>query len=160
MSIVTKQLIMNEIRLPTDMINIIKEYSFYNIEEVAKKNKEKVCRAIVSVEFSRANRFNGDPNYSDNDENWVFGYDYETNEYEEQIQLQATNCSVCCNYIHYCHDFNISSIICHCWDQIPEDWNIDDLYSDDEEEEEEVEEEQRFWDDVVSILEDEIYFRR
>ena len=110
MSIVTKQLIMNEIRLPTDMINIIKEYSFYNIEEVAKKNKEKVCRAIVSVEFSRANRFNGDPNYSDNDENWVFGYDYETNEYGEEIQLQATNCSVCGNYIHYCHDFNIKSI--------------------------------------------------
>ena len=62
--------------------------------------------------------------------------------------------------IEFNHDFNIKSIICHCWDPIPEDWNIDDLYSDDEEEEEEVEEEQRFWDDVVSILEDEIYFRR
>ena len=81
MSIVTKQLIMNEIPLPTDMINIIKEYSFYNIEEVAKKNKEKVSRAIVSAEYSRANRFNNDPTYTDNDENWGLGateIEYET----------------------------------------------------------------------------------
>lgn len=133
MSIITKQLIMNKIRLPTDMINIIKEYSFYNIEEVAKKNKEKVCRAIVLAEYSRANRFNNIPSYSDNDENWVFGYAYGEKYYGEMIQLQATNCSVCGNYIHYCHDFNINSIICHCWDQNHEEWNIEDLYSDDEE---------------------------
>jgi len=132
MSIVAKQLIMNEIRLPTDMINIIKDYSFYNIEEVAKKNKEKVCRAIVSAEFSRANRFNSDPEYSDGDENWVFGYEYETNGYGEKIQLQARNCSECGNYIHCCHDFNINSIICHCFDQIYEEWNTDELYFDDE----------------------------
>jgi hypothetical protein len=134
MSIVTKQLIMNEIRLPTDMINIIKEYSFYNIEEVAKKNKQTVCRAIVSAEYSRANRFNSDPEYSDGDENWVFGYDYEANAYGEEIQLQATNCSTCGNYIHYCHNFDVREIICHCWDQHDDGWNTDDLYSDDEEE--------------------------
>jgi hypothetical protein len=149
MSILTKQLIMNEIRLPMDMINIIKEYSFYNIVEETKKKKEKVCRAIVSAEFSRANRFNSDPTYSDNDESWMFGYDYETNAYGEEIQLQATICSTCGNYIHYCHDYTINSIICHCGDQHNDDdndgWNTDDLYSDDEEEDEE-EEEQRFWD--------------
>jgi hypothetical protein len=155
MSIVTKQLIMNEIRLPMDVINIIKDYSFYNIEQVAKKNKEKVSRAIDSAEYSRANRFNNDPTYSDNDENWAFGYAYGEKYYGERIQLQATNCSVCGNYIHYCHDFNVKSIICHCWDQINEEWNIEDLYSDDEEEEEEQEEEQNFWDDIVSILKDE-----
>ncbi len=55
MSILAKQLIMNEIRLPMDMINIIKDYSFYNIEEVAKKNKEKVSRVIDLAEYSRAN---------------------------------------------------------------------------------------------------------
>jgi len=135
MSIVTKQLIMNEIRLPTDMINIIKEYSFYNIEEVTKKNKEKVSRVIVLAEYSRANRFNNDPTYTDNDENWCFGYAHLDSSCVESIQLQATNCSICGNYIHYCHDFNIKSIICHCWDQQNDDgWNTDDLYSDDEEE--------------------------
>ena len=131
MSVITKQLIINEIRLPTDMINIIKEYSFYNIVEETKKNKEKVCRAIVSAEYSRANNFHNDPDYSDDDENWAFGY--VSNACGEEIQFQATNCSDCGNYIHYCHDFNITSIICHCWDQDDDGWNTDDLYSDDDE---------------------------
>jgi hypothetical protein len=133
MSIVTKQLIINELNLPMDMVNVIKEYTFYNIEEIAKKNKEKVCRAIVLADFSRANRFNGDPNYSDNDESWMFGYAYESVT-EEEIQLQATNCSTCGNYIYYCHDYTINSITCHCGDQNNNGWNTDDLYSDDEEE--------------------------
>jgi hypothetical protein len=154
MSILAKQLIMNEIRLPMDMINIIKDYSFYNIEEVAKKNKEKVCHVILSAEYTRANRFNHDPTYSDNEETWCFGYAHLDSSCVESIQLQATNCSICGNYIHYCHDFNINSIICHCWDQHNDDgWNTDELYSDDEEEEQE--EEQNFWDDIVSIFEDE-----
>jgi hypothetical protein len=114
---------MNEIRLPMDMINIIKEYSFYNIIEEAKKNKEKVCRVILSAEYSRANRFNHDPTYSDNDENWCFGYAHLDSSCVESIQLQATNCSICGNYIHYCHNFNINSIICHCWDQHNDDDN-------------------------------------
>jgi hypothetical protein len=135
MSIVTKQLIINEIRLPMDMINIIKEYSFYNIEEIAKQNKEKVSRVIVSAEYTRANRFGNNPTYSDNEEFWAFGFAHRDSSCVESLQIQATNCSTCGNYIEYCHDFNIHSIICHCWDQNNEDdgWNTDDLYSDDDE---------------------------
>ena len=133
MSIVTKQLIMNEIRLPTVLIDIIKEYTFYNIVEETKKNKLKINRAITAAEYSRANNFNNDQDYSDREEHWSFGYDCESNSVGEKIQLQATNCVDCGNYIHYCHDFNISSVICHCWDQEDDDgWDTDDLYSDDE----------------------------
>ena len=123
MSIVTKQLIMNEIRLPMDMINIIKEYSFYNIVEETKKNKIKINIAIRSAEYTRANRNDDDPDYSDNDEHWSFGYNLSTT-ICETLQLQAENCSTCGNYIHYCHEFIIKAIVCHCLDP--------NLYSDDE----------------------------
>lgn len=51
MSIITKQLILNEIQLPTDVVNIIKEFCFVNIEEVTKKNKLKINRIIQSADL-------------------------------------------------------------------------------------------------------------
>ena len=132
MSVITKQLIINELRLPKELIDIIKQYCFYNIEEVAKKNKLKTVRLIESVEYSRANRFGGDPYYSDSEEHWTFGFAYNESN-KDTLQLQATNCSMCGNYTFYCHDFTIHSIVCYCWDQEDDGWNTDDLYSDDNE---------------------------
>ena len=97
MSIIKKQLIMNEIRLPMDMINIIKEYCFTIIEEVTKRNKYKIHRIITSAESTRANCCNYMEDYSDDDPHWCFGVGI-SNEYKETLQIQALMCSDCGEY--------------------------------------------------------------
>ncbi len=116
MSVITKQLVMNQIRLPMDMINVIKEYCFYNIEEITKKNKLKLHRVIISAEFTRANKFNNESDYSDDDPRWYFGFEYH-NIYNEQIQLQAIMCLDCGQYSHLyslTRDKMSKKAICNC----------------------------------------------
>lgn len=149
MSVIAKQLVINKINLPKEILDNVKDYCFYNIEEVTKQNKLKLSRAIVSAECSRANRFRDERNYSDNDEVWAFGA------CDENIQLQAANCSKCGNYLTNCLINNITygniinNLFCICrgrledeewyynnwWPQAlrNEGYNTDDLYSDDDE---------------------------
>jgi hypothetical protein len=119
MSVITKQLVMNQMKLPMDMINVIKEYAFYNIEEQTKKNKLKLHRVIILAEFTRANKFNNDPDYSDDDPHWSFGFEV-PNDYNEQIQLQGNMCFDCGQYHHMytLTNYKISeNAICKCGDE-------------------------------------------
>ena len=112
---------MNQMRLPMDMINVIKEYVFYNIEEITKKNKLQLHRVILSA-VTRANNCTNDPNYSDDDPRWYFGFEV-PNVHNEKIQLQALMCFDCGQYHHiytltnvYCLNYHKISdnAICNC----------------------------------------------
>ena len=99
------------------IFNEYTHYCFYNIIEQTKKNKLKLCLVINLVEFSRANRFNNDPDYSDDDENWVFGYMFDSiaaTAANERLQLQATNCSTCGNYVKTLNYRLATSLLCKC----------------------------------------------
>jgi hypothetical protein len=130
MSLIKKQLIMNEIRLPTDMINVIKEYCFYNIEEITKKNKLKLNQVILSAELTRANRYNNDENYSDADPHWVFGFDWLYNMFLEKTQLQAIMCVNCGDYIETTTNCMSNRVRCKCHDDIWEN-ESDGLFNED-----------------------------
>lgn len=107
---------MNQMRLPMDMITVIKEYAFYNIEENTKKNKLKLHSAIKSAEFTRANKYNNDPEYSDNDPHWSFGFEV-PNVYNEKIQIQALMCLDCGQYHHIYRLTNhkiSDNAVCNC----------------------------------------------
>jgi hypothetical protein len=111
---------MNQMRLPMDMITIIKEYAFYNIEENTKKNKLKLHRVILSAESTRANRFNNYADYSDNDPHWSFGFSYR-NPYNENIQLQAIMCLYCGQYQRpYSFSYLENCVECKCEDYVQE----------------------------------------
>lgn len=133
MSVVIKQLLINQIKLPMDMINIIKDYCFYNIEEMTKKNKLLLHRVITSAEYTRANKFNNDPDYSDDDPHWSFGF-ATINPFNEVLQLQGYICSYCGNfqrpytniYLEYC-------VECKCEDYVQELLEFEDYDSHDEE---------------------------
>ena len=115
MNIISKQLILNEIQLPTDVINIIKEFCFIDIEEVTKKNKLKINHIIRSAILST---------YEDHGDYWFF----ELHEYGEKIELRGNNCLECGNYSSYfCkttdnYFYNLTT--CTCWrkDKIVDCW--------------------------------------
>jgi hypothetical protein len=105
MNIITKQLILNEIQLPTDVINIIKEFCFVNIEEVAKQNKLKINRIIRSADLYT---------YSESDDGcWHFEIHENENEYGEKFKLKGFHCSNCGNYRGY---------FCKSWDNYIYNW--------------------------------------
>jgi len=112
MSIITKQLILNEIQLPTDVINIIKEFCFVNIEEVTKKNKLKINVIIRSAILST---------YEDDDAFWFFELLLDENEYGEKFELRGHNCLECGNYGNYfCKSYNnylFNLSTCTCWEK-------------------------------------------
>lgn len=114
---------MNQMRLPMDMITVIKEYAFYNIEENTKKNKLKLHSAIKSAEFTRANNCNNDADYSDNDPHWSFGFEV-PNVYNEKIQIQALMCLDCGQYHHMYSLTNhkiSDNAICKCDDEFDDE---------------------------------------
>ena len=115
MNIITKQLILNEIQLPTDVINIIKEFCFVNIEEVAKKNKLKINRIIRSADLYT---------YAERDDDafdlWYFEIHENENEYREKLKIKFFLCTSCGNYAEYFsrgENYLYDSITCTCWEK-------------------------------------------
>jgi hypothetical protein len=91
-----KLITINNIKLPMDLINIIKSYTYYDINSLgyikylSKKNPnlEKIKSAI--------SRNNNQNYFDDNDSNesWLFGFV----DGIETLQFQCINCAKCGNY--------------------------------------------------------------
>jgi hypothetical protein len=86
------QLHINRINLPYELLDIIKSYLFYdiktyNIIQNTKTQKQIMNNLINSAQMSRANHFGNHPNYTDDEEGWVFGFGSEHP--TEYIQLHA-----------------------------------------------------------------------
>ena len=135
------QLHINRINLPYELLDIIKSYLFYdiktyNIIQNSKTQKRIMNNLINSAQMSRANHFGNHPNYTDDEEGWVFGFGSEHP--TEYIQLQAINCYYCGNYIQHTHYYELNypkRIYCSCpenQEEYNDGWNTDDLYSDDD----------------------------
>ena len=127
---ITTQLHINRLIeiFPTCILDLIKSFLFYDIEtykimQIAKLNKKKVFYIINNVNLSRANNFDNDPYYSNDDEHWCFGC-YSNSLLNEKIRMQAVNCYFCGNYLYHSGDNELYSdnIYCKC--------NIDYIYSD------------------------------
>jgi hypothetical protein len=89
-TIVQKQLVMSGLNLPIEMIDIIKDYCFHNIVEVAKQNKKRAIRLIGNGELTRIN-------YDDTNPKWRFEIP-KGNMYGDKFILDAGFCKDCGNY--------------------------------------------------------------
>jgi hypothetical protein len=91
---INKILIINQFRLPNELIDIIKNYVFYNIIEEAKKRKNK----IISL-FNGQHFYYGKydiPEYPDCPYPVLFMYDTET---DIKWHLILTYCETCGKYV-------------------------------------------------------------
>ena len=108
-------------KLPTDVLNIINQYAFYDSRSmeyarVLAKKRESVLHLIRNA-YSR-NRVE----IGDFDEHWVFGF-HEEAFYSERICLQCNSCSKCGEYqiignasLHNYVVLNNVKILCFCED--------------------------------------------
>jgi hypothetical protein len=109
-----KQLSVNRLPLPTDMLNTIKDYCFYNIDAVTKKNKKELIKQINSADVSRANRFNDHEDYSDEHPLWSFGF-YSV--MPRKVFLEGLMCLDCGDYIHGLYRKNVEKVeLIHCFE--------------------------------------------
>jgi hypothetical protein len=120
MSIINKQLIINQLPLPIEMVDIIKEYTFYNIIQKAKNIKNKTMLFIQgSVSSMGGVNTNGEA-----DRYWIGIHDEDGTWY---IQLQSNFCLQCGNYtlftpsMYHVSTPETSAIRCACEDVITEE---------------------------------------
>lgn len=97
----TKQLIINEINLPRELLFEIKNYCFYDVKSWETINfiKSKKTRIHNLFKNSTISRANPDDYYSDdedNDEHWIFWTFNEEDGLNKQFQ--GINCKHCGNY--------------------------------------------------------------
>lgn len=105
MTTISKQLIINEFLLPKEIIDIIKEYAFYNIIVKTKKNKNKIISLINTTSWSPISQFNIPLSNKD----WFFWLDKDNSTYQFQ-----------CHFCIKCGDYETSqtngmNLICKCW---------------------------------------------
>ena len=111
-SIVKKQLVMSGLNLPMEMIDIIKDYCFHNIEEVSKQNKKRANRLIGNAELTRIN-------YDDANPKWRLEIP-KGNMYGDKFILDAGFCRDCGNYKYNRVRYHLTvscspSIYCNCY---------------------------------------------
>lgn len=92
--ITKKILIVNQLILPNELINIIKEYAFYNIMEEAKKRKVKIISLFNSKNFYYGKR--DIPEYPDFPYPVLCMYDKGT---DIKWNLWLTYCETCGKYV-------------------------------------------------------------
>jgi len=103
MSIITKQLILNQLGLTTEIIEIIKEYIFYDVILKTKKIKNEIISLINNTYYTPLHII---PPLSDIQ--YVFYIDGE----DSSAQFQNDFCIKCGNYI-VSYDA-CAKIICNC----------------------------------------------
>ena len=107
MNIVTKQLIVNELALPTETIHIIKEYCFYNIIEETNKKKLKINNLILNANCSRLRD-------GDSDSKWLFAFLYYNIIQEERLHIGGSNCQKCGEFCYTIHSYFPKNRRCLC----------------------------------------------
>ncbi len=109
-TIVKKQLIINKINLPQDILNIIKDYAFYDTNKYMVKIKKKKNITLTQINSTVYSGKHIDNNFDRRC--WIFWYKND----EKCPQFQAYFCTKCGNYINLSslvYD-NILKIICDC----------------------------------------------
>jgi hypothetical protein len=131
---VATQLCINHLTIPCDLQEIVKSYCFYDRVTFTTRQHKIACNIRIEAAMSRANRYYDDPDYSDDDGYWAFGYG--SDDPHDDLQLQAGNCYRCGNYLlHDSYENLPPSILCQCIHEENEEddgFNTDDLYSDDD----------------------------
>jgi hypothetical protein len=102
MSIIAKQLILNHIGLTPEIIEMIKEYAFYDVIVKTKKCKNKIISLIKS---SFHTPINFTPILSTTE--YVFWIDDDD---ENGAQLQSEFCVKCGDYLYH----ETTNIVCKC----------------------------------------------
>ena len=116
MSSIVKQLLINQLAIPTDLFDNIKSFCFYDRKswetiQFIRYKKELIDNIFKNHTVSRANP--SDWFVSDDDEHWSFWVD--TPEDEIKCQFQGSNCMVCGNYLpETAADYFPTSIQCAC----------------------------------------------
>lgn len=120
MSIIAKQLVINKIPLPTDMIYIIKDYCFYNIVEETKKKKLSINHLILGAICQKSEE-SSEYSYT----RWIFGYDFpewyglgNVTSYHirrETLRLEAVSCKICGDYLETSNLRLPSAARCKCY---------------------------------------------
>ena len=88
---VEKQVIINKIAIPYELLSIIKDYCFDNELSLFIKTTKKQIINDFKYAFSRINNFNY--NFNKLEETWCFWFGS-----KNDIQYQAVNCRKCGNY--------------------------------------------------------------
>lgn len=105
MNIIQKQLTLNQISLPFELIDIIKSYAFYNIMEKTKKIKNNIITLIKKTEWSS---FNFKENLES--DSFLFWID----DFEKSVQFQMIFCEKCGEYTTENTHEHINKIMCNC----------------------------------------------
>ena len=136
-----KLLLLNKLNIPMDVLNIIKEYAFYNseqlsfIKKIAAKKREP---HLIKLAWSRTNlppwrreeRFPGEPTgiITETSSRWLFGFTYDNIpsfklhrlDWTYSIYKCSENCIQCGEYKYLCYTYkrNIRPKIniCFCHD--------------------------------------------
>lgn len=132
MTSIVKQLLINQLDIPVDLFDKIKEFCFYDIKswetiQFIRYKKEVINNIFTNHTISRANPSDW---WDDNDdEHWAFWVD--TPEDESKCQFQGSNCMACGNYIpETCQPYVATNIRCSCTSRY-DLWN-NESYDDDE----------------------------
>lgn len=128
MTSIVKQLLINQLAIPSDLFDNIKSYCFYDRKswetiQFIRYKKEVIYDIFKNHTISRAHASDWwDDN--NNDEHWAFWVD--TPEDESKCQFQGSNCMVCGNYIpETCKPYVPTNIRCSCTSRY-ESWLTDD----------------------------------
>jgi len=116
------QMHINRLPLPMDVVNIIKDYLFYDIPTARIISESKRCKyhthLLINSAVSRSNSFEEENDIIEEEdgEYWVFGFQERQHEHE-RLQMQAINCKKCGEYILsiLMIDYHIQpQIVCRC----------------------------------------------
>jgi len=106
MTTIVKQLIIKRFDLPEEIIDIIKEYAFYNIIDKTKKYKNKLVKLIENSMWTPVKfvplTVTG----------WLF---WAEDDGDNSVQFQADFCIHCGNYLFSAGTINKQSMICKCY---------------------------------------------
>jgi len=114
--------ILNNSYIPLEVLSIIKDYAFYNIERLSffkKISTKKKELGLIKGAWSRNNiptwnmekRFPEEPNkrVTETSPVWLFGFTYDNipteNLFIDNLKLQGEHCLKCGEYTYICYDY-------------------------------------------------------
>jgi hypothetical protein len=123
---IVKQMCINSMNLPYDVLNEIKSYCFYDTKSwelmnFIKYKKQRICYLFKNATISRANPYDLFLHDENTDERWVF-WTFDDDDGPNK-QIQSLTCKFCGNYkIIANENYYTNKIICHCndYDDLPD----------------------------------------
>jgi hypothetical protein len=115
---ITKQLCINQLNLPFELINEIKEFCFYDIKSwemmnFIKNKKRRIHDIFKNATISRANPYDLYVYDGNTDQQWVF-WTFDEDDGPNK-QFQAFNCKCCGNYKVIANEiYYTNKVICYC----------------------------------------------